>query len=151
MGVFGFKFQPHYLCGHQSHWRSGHYYCVTNLSLICIPGCYFLPYASYIWVRSRNCGCLVTWFCYQLIVKPGNKTATVPWPDPYVMSSYNSNLWLWCRLCCCWRHHRWLRCHPLVPPVMAGGCCGGSSWSSVNSGSSNNLPPPPPPPHGCYM
>ena len=36
-----------------------------------------------IWVRSRNCGCLVTWFCYQLIAKPGNKTATVSWPDPY--------------------------------------------------------------------
>ena len=36
-----------------------------------------------IWVRSRNCGCLVTWFCYQLIAKPGNKTATFPWPDPY--------------------------------------------------------------------
>ena len=34
-------------------------------------------------VRSQNCGCLVTWFCYQLIAKPGNKTATVPWPDPY--------------------------------------------------------------------
>ena len=37
-----------------------------------------------IWARSRNCGCLVTWFCYQLIEKPGNKTATVPWPNPYV-------------------------------------------------------------------
>ena len=37
-----------------------------------------------IWVRSRNCGCLVTWFCYQLIAKPGNKTAAVSWPDPYV-------------------------------------------------------------------
>ena len=36
-----------------------------------------------IWVRSRNCGCLVTWFCYQLIAKPGNKTAAVSWPDPY--------------------------------------------------------------------
>ena len=36
-----------------------------------------------IWVRSRNCGCLVTWFCYQLIAKPGNKTATVSWPDSY--------------------------------------------------------------------
>ena len=33
---------------------------------------------------SRNCGCLVTWFCYQL-AKPGNKTATVPWPDPYIV------------------------------------------------------------------
>ena len=37
-----------------------------------------------IWVRSRNCGCLVTWFCYQLIAKPGNKTAAVSWPDPYL-------------------------------------------------------------------
>ena len=36
-----------------------------------------------IWVRSRNCGCLVTWFCHQLIAKPGNKTAAVSWPDPY--------------------------------------------------------------------
>ena len=38
----------------------------------------------YIWVRSQNCGCLVTWFCYQMIAKPGNKTATVSWPDPYI-------------------------------------------------------------------
>ena len=38
-----------------------------------------------IWVRSRNCGCLVTWICYQLIAKPGNKTAAVPWPDPYLL------------------------------------------------------------------
>ena len=37
-----------------------------------------------LWVRSWNCGCLVTWFCYQLIAKPGNKTATVSWPDPYM-------------------------------------------------------------------
>ena len=36
-----------------------------------------------IWVRSRNCGSLVTWFCYPLIAKPGNKTAAVSWPDPY--------------------------------------------------------------------
>ena len=42
-----------------------------------------------IWVRSRNCGCLVTWFCYQLIAKPGNKTATVPWPDPYNYMKYS--------------------------------------------------------------
>ena len=43
---------------------------------------------EYIWVRSRNCGCLVTWFCYQLIAKPGNKTTTVSWPDPYIDSNY---------------------------------------------------------------
>ena len=34
-----------------------------------------------IWVRSRNCSCLVT--CYQLIAKPGNKTATVSWHYPH--------------------------------------------------------------------
>ena len=39
---------------------------------------FFLTYDTFItWVRSRNCGCLVTWFCYQLIAKPGNKTAAV--------------------------------------------------------------------------
>ena len=36
-----------------------------------------------IWVASWRCGCLVTWFCYQLIAKPGNKTATPPWPNLY--------------------------------------------------------------------
>ena len=41
---------------------------------ICILMCVHI--IMYIWVRSRNCGCLVTWFCYQLIAKPGNKTAT---------------------------------------------------------------------------
>ena len=35
-------------------------------------------------IRSRNWGCLVTWFCYQLIAKPGNKTAAVPWPGSYL-------------------------------------------------------------------
>ena len=42
-------------------------------------------------VRSRNCGCLVTWFCYQLIAKPGNKTAAVSWPDPYDDCRLNIN------------------------------------------------------------
>ena len=46
-----------------------------------------ISYKYNIWVRSRNCGCLVTWFCYQLIAKPGYKTAAVPWPDPYIISS----------------------------------------------------------------
>ena len=36
-----------------------------------------------IWVRPQRCGCLVTWVCYQLIAKPGNKTVAFPWPDPY--------------------------------------------------------------------
>ena len=46
----------------------------------------------YIWVKSPNCGCLVTWFYYQLIAKPGNKTATVPWLDPHIpkVSTYSN-------------------------------------------------------------
>ena len=43
-------------------------------------------YHQHIWVRSRMCGCLVTWFCYQLIAKPGNKTAAPSWPDLYTDS-----------------------------------------------------------------
>ena len=43
------------------------------------------------WVRSRNCGCLVTWFCYQL-------TATAPWPDPctYLTGIRTAELWCQC-------------------------------------------------------
>ena len=42
------------------------------------------------WVRSRNYGCLVTWFYYKKIPKPGNKTATVSWPDPYCLNSFHT-------------------------------------------------------------
>ena len=49
----------------------------------CVSLCVYAFLYVRIWVRSRNCGCLVTWFCYQLIAIPGNKTATVSWPDPY--------------------------------------------------------------------
>ena len=45
-----------------------------------------------IWVRSRRCGCLVTWFCHQLIAKPRNKTATPSWPDPYLCETIHA--WL---------------------------------------------------------
>ena len=45
------------------------------------PGCHWREVC--IWVRSRRSGCLVNWFCYHLIAKPGNKTAAPSWPDPY--------------------------------------------------------------------
>ena len=45
-----------------------------------------LEYNS-IWVRSRRCGCLVTWFCYHLIAKPVNKTVAPSWPDPDIRKS----------------------------------------------------------------
>ena len=37
-------------------------------------------WSSEIW----RCACLVTWFCYQMIAKPGNKTGPPSWPDPYI-------------------------------------------------------------------
>ena len=51
-----------------------------------------------VWVRSPNCDCLVTWFCYQLIAKPGNKTATVSWPDPSakIFTRFSSILLVYC-------------------------------------------------------
>ena len=39
--------------------------------------------SGYIWGRSGRCSCLVTWFCYHLVAKPGKKTAAPSWPDPY--------------------------------------------------------------------
>ena len=36
-----------------------------------------------IWVWSRRGTCLVTWFCYQKIAKPGNKTGPPSWPYPH--------------------------------------------------------------------
>ena len=46
----------------------------------------FLSRNQFIRLRLWWCGCLVTWFCYQLIAKPGNKTATPPSPYPYSIS-----------------------------------------------------------------
>ena len=48
-----------------------------------------------IWVRSRRCDCLVTWLCYHLIAKPGNKTATSLWPDPYHWPTFCSSFQTW--------------------------------------------------------
>ena len=60
------------------------YMCIHSYKCTYICTCTYT--LTYIWVRSGNCGCLVTWFCYQLIAKPGIKTATVPWLDPYTYS-----------------------------------------------------------------
>ena len=46
------------------------------------PCCMFDP-IFIIWVRSRRCGCLVTWFCYRLIAKPGNRTTAPSWSNLY--------------------------------------------------------------------
>ena len=44
--------------------------------------CYNFQSRKCMWVGSWSCGCLVTWFCYQQIAKPGDKTASTAWPDP---------------------------------------------------------------------
>ena len=70
----------------------GLFYSDTSMQIVAVISDYTnikvvitYPYLTsmVIWVRSWNCGCLVTWFCYKLIAKPGNKTVAVPWPDPY--------------------------------------------------------------------
>ena len=39
--------------------------------------------------------CLVTWFCYQLIAKPGNKTVAPQWPDQCLeFKGIYEKLWL---------------------------------------------------------
>ena len=43
------------------------------------PECLSMRPDVYGWWRR---GCLVTWFCYQLIAKPGKNTATPPLPNP---------------------------------------------------------------------
>ena len=71
--------------------------------ILCILSCDIYLRFMIIWVGSRNCGCPVTLFCYQLIAKPGSKTATVPWPDPYVISLMATSfpLLLSINLMCC--------------------------------------------------
>ena len=83
------RLQPHFLGANELIHHSmvmplvtklGHHWFRLQL-VICLETSHQLNLCwlivNWIWVRSRNCGCLVTWFCYQLIAKPGNKTATV--------------------------------------------------------------------------
>ena len=35
---------------------------------------------------------LLTWFCYQLIAKPGNKAAAVSRPDPYTITALQDGM-----------------------------------------------------------
>ena len=54
---------------------------------------YLILYLSVIiWFRSHSCGHLSTWFCYQLIAKPGNKTAAATWPGPYNAMNFSYNV-----------------------------------------------------------
>ena len=57
-------------CHYISHWL-----CTNLESALCLV----IKYT----IRPWRCSCLVTWFCYHLIAKPGNKTASPSWPDSY--------------------------------------------------------------------
>ena len=52
--------------------------------------CFFSIRVIFTWVGSGGCNCLVSWFCYQLIAKPGNKTVAPPWPNthPFEVITY---------------------------------------------------------------
>ena len=45
---------------------------------------------DFIWVRSWSCGCLVTWFCYHVIAKPGSKTAAPSWHDHIYLIKFST-------------------------------------------------------------
>ena len=94
---------------------------ITTIAIVIIilPQCDFLQHWLWIWldfspysfqnveyahwIRLWRCGCLITWFCYQLIAKPGNETAAPPWPAPPWPDPYASQLlWEWrCPRCLC--------------------------------------------------
>ena len=71
------------------------------------------PTGMCIWVRSQRCSWLVTWFCYQLIAKPGNKIVAPSRPDPYIYeySLGINSLWLsdalWHRRTLSWPINSW--------------------------------------------
>ena len=62
------------------------------------------PYIYVIWVRSRRSGCLVTWFCYHLLAKPGTRQPHLhDLTHIYIIITKNIRylLWnqgLWCSL-----------------------------------------------------
>ena len=70
---------PAWICIHTEcgtawhHWQYGKMWWMENSEAFRTAAI-----LSGIWVKSCRCGCLITWFCYQLIAKPGNKTATPP-------------------------------------------------------------------------
>ena len=70
-----------------SHTTECIYWHWGNHTIVCVLSQYQWSNLI-IWVGWWRCGCLVTWFCYQLIAKPGNKTAAPPSPDTYDMGKY---------------------------------------------------------------
>ena len=73
--MISFTFGPD--CIHLGHTFPRDCYCLVILKLHINE---WHVWSMFFWIRSRNCSCLVTWFCCQLIAKPGNKAAAVSWP-----------------------------------------------------------------------
>ena len=71
-------------------WFSRGVWSRFNYTSITVMSKCFVHTRICIWVRSLRCASLVTWFCYQTIAKPGNKTSTPSWPDPYGSDHYTA-------------------------------------------------------------
>ena len=76
--LFGCNLNHPWLENRPRH-KSANIHCILGKSLQQL-----LAWNEIIWARSRNCGCLVACFCYQVIAKTGNKTVAVSWPGPYI-------------------------------------------------------------------
>ena len=98
----------------------------------------FCAFTRDIWVRSRRWGCLVTWFCYQLIAKPGNKTAAPSWPDPCESVEWALPMYYQCLLCwgifpICKRVFFWYDQGCIIPTGYINGLVQDCSFSTANA------------------
>ena len=65
----------------------------TKLSEISI---YEFPFKKMYLGQVMGCDCLVTWFRYQIIATPGNKTAAPSWPDLIALLHVSAKLRPFC-------------------------------------------------------
>ena len=89
-------------------------------TLCCISKLFICTTA--LWVRSRRWACLVTWFCYHLIAKPGDKTGKPSFPDPYIRLSSYVGLWVFVKYQTIIRlilsNHIWLFLYHFISPYV---------------------------------
>ena len=74
------------------------------------------PRAWHVKVRSQRWACLVIWFCYQIIAKPGNKTGT-----PLFKKRHTFVTWpIWTIYL---NDYSWTLCGPLIPYRIVSDLC----------------------------
>ena len=76
-------------------WQTAYHCCINNkywfYSMYVILSVLLVETSGLVWVRSRRRSWLVTWFCYQLIAKPGDKTVAPLWPDRFIPLQWRHN------------------------------------------------------------